>query len=180
MATYPSRFQLVVAANPCPCSRGGRAADGGGCMCSSVQLRTYRRRISGPLLDRIDVRAVLEPISRAILDVDAAGEPTASVRERVMAARERSRARLAGTPWTTNAELPGPVLRRKVRVPQTSMLPLANDIDLKRLSTRGVDRVLKVAWTIADLAGHDEPTLDDVELARALRFGANPRTAAWS
>lgn len=175
VAVYPSRFQLVVAANPCPCSRGGRA-DGTSCICTTTQLRSYRRKISGPLLDRIDVRATLEPVSRAILDENAAGEPTAVVRERVMAARERSRHRLADTPWTTNAELPGPVLRRQFRVPTAAMRPLTADLDKDRLSTRGVDRVLKVAWTIADLAGHPAPSVDDVERARAFRFGTTPRT----
>jgi magnesium chelatase family protein len=178
VATYPSRFQLVVAANPCPCSRGGRAADAGACICTTTQLRSYRRKISGPLLDRIDVRATLEPVSRAILDADAAGEPTAVVRDRVIAARERSGHRLAETPWTTNSQVPGPVLRRKFRVPAAAMRPLAADLDHDRLSTRGVDRVLKVAWTIADLAGHDIPTVGDVERARAFRFGTTPRTAA--
>jgi magnesium chelatase family protein len=177
VATYPSRFQLVVAANPCPCSRGGRA-DGTSCICTTTQLRSYRRKISGPLLDRIDVRATLEPVSRAILDADAAGEPTEVVRARVMEARERSLHRLADTPWNTNGELPGPVLRRKFRVPAEAMRPLAEDLDRERLSSRGVDRVLKVAWTIADLAGHPTPTIDDVERARAFRFGTTPRTAA--
>jgi magnesium chelatase family protein len=170
-ATYPARFQLVLAANPCPCSKGGRSTDASGCRCTSVQLRAYQSRLSGPLLDRIDLRARLAPISRAILDAGAGGEPTAIVRDRVCAARERARWRLHGTPWTTNAEVPGPALRSRWRPPTEALVGLQVDLDRKQSSNRGVDRVLKVSWTLADLAGRDAPTRDDVELARSLRFG---------
>lgn len=173
-ATYPARFQLVLAANPCPCARGGRSSDASSCVCTSVQLRAYRNRLSGPLLDRIDLRARLAPISRAVLAAGSAGEPTAAVRERVLQARERSARRLRGTRWTTNAAVPGPALRRRWPVPAEAVRSLASDIDRGQLSTRGVDRVLKVAWTVADLAGHDQPDAEDVRLARSLRLGDTP------
>jgi magnesium chelatase family protein len=173
-ATYPSRFQLVLAANPCPCSKGGRSSDAAGCRCTSVQLRAYQNRLSGPLLDRIDLRARLAPISRAILDVGASGEPTAVVRQRIALARERATWRLRGTPWSTNAQVPGPVLRSRWRPPGDALADLRIDLDRGRSSTRGIDRVLKVAWTLADLAGHDRPDRDDVQTARSLRFGAEP------
>jgi magnesium chelatase family protein len=173
-ATYPARFQLVLAANPCPCARGGRSSDAASCVCTSVQLRAYRNRLSGPLLDRIDLRARLAPISRAVLTAGSAGEPTAAVRERIAQARDRSGRRLRGTRWATNAAVPGPALRRRWPVPQEAVRLLASDIDRGLLSTRGVDRVLKVAWTVADLSGHDQPDAEDVRLARALRLGDAP------
>lgn len=168
-ATYPARFQLVLAANPCPCARGGRSTDAASCRCSAPQLRTYQNRLSGPLLDRIDLRARLAPVSRAVLAAGASGEPTAAVRERVLQARDRAARRLAGTPWLTNAEVPGPDLRRRWPIPGDALVTLSADLDLQRLSTRGVDRVMKVAWTLADLGGRDVPTRGDVERARALR-----------
>jgi magnesium chelatase family protein len=178
VATYPARFQLVLAANPCPCARGGRSTDAASCRCSSVQLRAYRNRLSGPLLDRIDLRARLTPVSRAVLAAGASGEPTAAVRERVLEARARATRRLASTPWGTNAEVPGPDLRRRWPIPGDALVSLSADLDLQRLSTRGVDRVMKVAWTLADLAGRDVPNRDDVERARALRvIGATAELA---
>jgi magnesium chelatase family protein len=169
-ATYPSQFQLVLAANPCPCARGGRATDASSCRCTAVQLKAYRNRMSGPLLDRIDLRARLAPMSRAILDVGASGEPTAVVRERVMAARERATWRLRETRWTTNSQVPGPELRSRWRPPTEALADLQIDIDRGRSSNRGVDRILKVAWTLADLAGRDAPNRDDVARARVLRL----------
>lgn len=172
-ATYPSRFQLVLAANPCPCAKGGQSTDPGSCVCSSVQLRAYRARISGPLLDRIDLRARLAPISRAILNAGAAGEPSAIVRDRVSGARERAARRFRDTPWSTNAQIPGPVIRRCWPLGDDALESLRRDADRSRLSSRGVERVLKVAWTVADLVGHDRPTAGDVDVARGLRFGAD-------
>jgi magnesium chelatase family protein len=180
VATYPSRFQLVLAANPCPCAKGGRSTNASNCLCTSVQLRAYRTRMSGPLLDRIDLRARLAPISRAILSAGASGEPSEIVRERVQAARDRTLWRLRGTPWTTNAQVPGPVLRSRWQPPAAALSTLKLDVDRSVLSTRGIDRVLKVAWTLADLAGRDVPELEDVDAARALRYGAEPTVLARS
>jgi magnesium chelatase family protein len=174
VTTYPARFLLLLAANPCPCARGGEASDTASCSCSSAQKRAYVGRLSGPMDDRIDVRATLAPVSRAVLSVDASGEATAAIRARVQAARERTAYRMRGTPWTTNAEVPGPELRRHWPVPVEAMAQLYRDLDRGSLSTRGVDRLLKVAWTVADLAGHERPDAGDVAAARALRFGAQP------
>jgi magnesium chelatase family protein len=180
MATYPSRFQLILAANPCPCAKGGRSTDPSNCVCSSVEMRAYRNRVSGPLLDRIDLRARLAPISRAILTAGATGEPSAAVRERVQAARDRATWRLRGTPWTTNAQVPGPTLRRRFSLPSEALGTLKVDTDRGQLSSRGVERVMKVAWTIADLAGHEVPDLGDVDAARALRYGSEATALARS
>jgi len=131
-------------------------------------------------MDRIDVRAVLEPATRAVLSDDGHAEPTTVVRARVEAARLCALDRLAGTPWLTNAEVPGPDLRRRWPVPGRALRPIRLDLDRGRLTARGVDRVLKVAWTCADLAGRSVPELDDVLRARALRFGAATRDLAES
>jgi magnesium chelatase family protein len=175
-ATYPSQFQLVLAANPCPCARGGRVTDAASCRCSAPQLRAYKARLSGPLLDRIDLRTRLEPISRAILDVGARGESTAAVRERVVAARDRAAWRLHGTPWTSNSQVPGPVLRHRWRPPTEALADLQLDFDHGRESNRGIDRILKIAWTLADLGGRDAPSRDDVEKARELRLTQDGET----
>jgi magnesium chelatase family protein len=170
-ATYPARFLLVLAANPCPCAAGGQEGDAASCMCSSTVRRRYKSRMSGPLRDRIDVVVELDPVSRLVLDDGAQGEPTAQVRERVLAARDRAGRRLRGTPWTTVGEVPGPVVRRRWRLPSDVTGPLRVAMGRQLLSTRGTDRVLKVAWTLADLAGRDRPTVDDVNEALALRAG---------
>ena len=135
-ATYPSRFQLVLAANPCPCARGGRSTDASACRCTLAQLPAYRNRLSGPLLDRIDLRARLAPISRAILDVRRSGEPTAAVRERVMAARDRAA-------WRLLARRGRPTPRCPARVcaaggdPDSRRWPLSVDIDRGRSRPAG-------------------------------------------
>ena len=171
VAEYPSRFLLVLAANPCACSAGGREPGASNCLCSSSQRSRYLSRISGPLLDRIDIKVDLEPVSRAVLEADATGEPTASVRERVTAARTRALDRLCGTPWSSMADVPGPVLRRRWPVPRPALRPLLAMLDRGGLSTRGLDRVMRVAWTLSDLAGRSEPGVEQVAEAYALRTG---------
>jgi magnesium chelatase family protein len=180
VTTYPSRFLLVLAGNPCPCAKGGGSSGAGDCVCTAQQRRRYRARLSGPFEDRMDVRCELLPVSRAVLQADAVGESTQAVAARVQMARDRARRRLAGTAWTTNAEVPGPTLRKRWPVPAAALRELFVDVDRGRLSTRGVDRVLKVAWTVADLAGHDRPDAADIDAARSLRFGALPRRLARS
>ena len=171
VVTYPCRFLLVLAANPCPCVAGGQVADPSQCTCNSVTRRNYQSRLSGPLRDRVDLMVELEPVSRAVLTEGAVAESTAAVRARVEAARDRARHRLRGTPWSMVGEIPGPTLRRCWPIPAAAMRVLLAEIDRKTLSTRGYDRVLRVAWTLADLAGHDRPTEDDVAESWALRRG---------
>jgi magnesium chelatase family protein len=170
MARYPSRFLLVLAANPCPCSAGGREP-GLGCICSSPTRQRYTARISGPLLDRVDILVTLESVSRAVLENGVRGESTAAVRERVLAARERAKHRMAGSPWTTVGEVPGPAIRRRWPVPREVTGPLYRLLDRGNLSTRGLDRVLKIAWTLADLADLPRPAIDQVQEAYELRTG---------
>ncbi|GEL94360.1 YifB family Mg chelatase-like AAA ATPase [Cellulomonas composti] len=162
-ARYPARFQLVLAANPCPCGRAvGKGLD---CSCRVEQRRRYFGKLSGPLLDRVDLQVELGP-ARA----DAvAGESSATVAARVRAARDAQAARLAGTPWRTNAEVPGGWLRERLGADRSLMSGLDRAVDRGTLSLRGVDRVLRVAWTLADLAGRDAPNPSDVGHALALR-----------
>lgn len=163
----PARFQLVLAANPCPCGRF--AGTGAGCGCAPQARRRYFSRLSGPLLDRIDLRVTLETPTAADLEFGQ-GEPTATVADRVAAARERATRRLQGTPWQVNAHVPGPTLRRQYP-PQPSAAALLRR-DVSGLSARGADRVLRTAWTLADLAGHAQPTTDDVAGALGYREGS--------
>jgi magnesium chelatase family protein len=171
VVTYPCRFLLVLAANPCPCVAGGQEADPSRCQCSPVTRRSYQSRLSGPLRDRLDLLVELDPVSRAVLTEGAVGESTAAVRARVEAARDRARHRLRGTPWSTVGEVPGPTLRRCWPISGTALRPMLSMVERNTLSTRGYDRVLRVAWTIADLSGHDSPTAADVEESWALRRG---------
>lgn len=164
-ARYPARFQLVLAANPCPC---GRATGSGlGCDCTSLERRRYFGRISGPLLDRVDVQVEVPPVVRAQLGVP--GESTAVVAARVAAARTAQTARWEGTPWRVNAEVPGRELRDRLRAGARLLTDVDDAVDAGWLTLRGADRVLRVAWTLADLAGIDAPTRAEVGLAMALR-----------
>ncbi|MER5180103.1 YifB family Mg chelatase-like AAA ATPase [Streptomyces sp. NPDC002896] len=166
----PARFLMVLAANPCPCGRYTVAGEG--CDCPPSVIRRYQARLSGPLLDRVDLRVQVERVTRSELTAGGApGESTRTVAERVRAARERSAARLAGTPWRTNGEVPGHELRSKWRALPGAMAEAERDLERGLLTARGLDRVLRVAWTVADLAGHDCPDAGDVALALQLRTG---------
>lgn len=165
-AMYPARFQLVLAANPCPC--GMAVGKGAACTCSVTARRRYLARLSGPLLDRVDVQVEVLPVTRADRE-GGPGEPTAVVAARVAAARAAARTRLAATPWTTNAEVPGRWLRDLLGPRDRMLGAIDAALDAGTLSLRGVDRVLRVAWTLADLAGHDAPTVADMGQALLLR-----------
>ncbi|WP_432560476.1 YifB family Mg chelatase-like AAA ATPase [Granulicoccus sp. GXG6511] len=168
-ACYPARFQLVLAANPCPC--GHAETPGGNCTCLPARIRHYRERLSGPILDRIDIHQHLMPLVRSQIQGHlVASESSRTVADRVAEARARQARRFRGLGWLTNSEVPGPALR--------SVLPLPDGLELLddavrrgSLSSRGVDKSLRLAWTIADLAGKDVPTRTDIRLALALRRG---------
>ncbi|MBL1068364.1 YifB family Mg chelatase-like AAA ATPase [Streptomyces sp. 7-21] len=166
----PARVLLVLAANPCPCGRHG--SPGGECECLPSAVRRYQARLSGPLLDRVDLRVPVEPVGRAeLLSQGGRGEPTARVAGRVRLARERAAARYADTPWRTNGEVPGHELRTRFAPAPGALLRAEQDLERGLLTARGLDRVLRVAWTVADLAGHDRPTAEDVDAALELRTG---------
>jgi magnesium chelatase family protein len=169
-ARYPARFTLVLAANPCPCGAAGLA--GGGCTCTPLARRRYLERLSGPLLDRVDLRCRLNPVSRAAMLADRGlAESSATVRLRVEAARDRAARRLRGTPWRVNGDVPGPALRAQFPVAADALRPIQRDLLAGRLSARGVDRLLRVAWTLADLTGADRPGWREVGEARSVRLG---------
>jgi magnesium chelatase family protein len=164
VARYPARFQLVLAANPCPCA----SPDPRECICTSNEKRRYMGKLSGPLLDRVDLRVDM-PRERAQEFSEAAGESTAAVRDRVKAARDAAADRWRQHGIRTNAEVSGVLLRRRYRLEQNAMEPLKTALDRGLVSIRGVDRTLRVAWTLADLAGRTSPGRDDVFSALSFR-----------
>jgi len=166
IARFPARFQLVLAANPCPC--GMAVGKGLACTCRSEQRRRYFGKLSGPLLDRVDLQVEVHPVPRSALDAGG-GEPTAAVARRVRAARAAQGARLAGTPWRSNADVPGGWFRERLGASRELLTDLDRAMDRGLLSLRGVDRVLRVAWTLADLAGRDAPGRGDIGQALLLR-----------
>ncbi|WP_255955432.1 YifB family Mg chelatase-like AAA ATPase [Streptomyces odontomachi] len=179
MMRLPARFLMALAANPCPCGRYG-AADGG-CECRASSIRRYRARLSGPLMDRVDLRVTVEPVTRSeLLRLHTGAEPSAVVAERVRAARERAAARYADTPWTTNSEVPGHELRTRWQVAPGALGRAEEDLERGLLTARGLDRVLRVAWTVADLAGRDRPEAADVDWALELRTGVRRGTVLGS
>ena len=167
---YPARVQLVMATNPCPCGRGfGAGAD---CTCTPTQRRAYAGRIGGPLLDRIDLRIDVPPMTRAGL-AGPAGESSAVVAERVRAARAVQADRWSGCDWRLNAQAPGSVLRTSPwRPSRATTAGLDRALDRGEVTLRGYDRVLRVAWTVADSRGRTAPGPDEVTTAMFLRSTA--------
>jgi magnesium chelatase family protein len=162
----PARFQLVLAANPCPCGLG--SGRGERCRCSPMARRRYAERISGPLLDRIDLRLEVTDPFRSAAAIGPAGESSAVVAQRVQDARQRSAERLHGSGWTVNAQVPGSELRRRWAL-DARCAEILHGAERDGLSLRGADRVLRVAWTLADLADIECPGVDQVQTALALR-----------
>nr|WP_281069475.1 YifB family Mg chelatase-like AAA ATPase [Microbacterium amylolyticum] len=171
VARFPARFQLVLAMNPCPCGEFGVA--GGTCTCSPAEVRRYAGKISGPLLDRVDIDLRLQRVVR--LDAEAAPTlTTAAAREQVREARERAARRLQDTPWRTNADVSGPWLRNgPYALSGTPRQSLDAALNNGMLTLRSYDRVTRVAWTVADLAGHDAPDALDVGRALFLKKGVS-------
>jgi len=162
---FPTRFMLVAATNPCPC---GFAGVGDRCECGEADLRRHRRRLSGPLLDRMDLLVDVVAPSEHELKAPAATS-SARVRAAVAEARERQQRRFAGAAASCNGEMDVRLVRRHVRLPPAAEDALAHAYALGTLSARGRDRVLRVARTIADLRRRDTVTSDDVLTALGLR-----------
>ena len=173
---YPARFQLVMAANPCACAPP-RPTD---CSCSSLEKRRYTHRLSGPMLDRVDLQVSLQPVEALSWDggtgagLEEVPEDTASVRARVLAARAAARERWREAGWHTNAEVPGPELRRRGRLPRDAGEVLERQLRTGAMTARGVDRALRVAWTIADLRGAAGPERADIVEAVGFKGYADP------
>lgn len=163
IARYPARFQLVMAANPCPC---GRALER--CECTSLMQRRYFSRLSGPLLDRVDLHTNL--VAHGVGDMyQEPGETSAIVAQRVAAARSAAEDRLEGTPWRSNAEVPGTWLRQQWGPDRSLIEPIHAAVRTGALSMRAADRVARVAWTIGDLGGRVSPSRADILTALSLR-----------
>lgn len=169
-ATFPARFTLVLAANPCPCAKAD--SGGAGCDCSPSTKRRYLARLSGPLLDRVDVKVQLEQVNRHDMLYDRRfAESSEVVARRVAAARERSATRLRGTPWRLNAEIPGAELRRSFVPAPGALQSLDQAMELGQVSARGADKIVRVAWSVADLAGKSRPGAAEVQTAIGLWLG---------
>ncbi len=172
-ATFPARFQLVMATNPCPC--GDYGVPGGRCVCPSLAIRRYLGKLSGPLMDRVDIELSLQRVAIARYGApDAAALTTARARELVTAARERAAVRLAATPWRTNARVSGAWLRTGPLAPEPAIRrPLDAALHRGSLTLRGYDRVLRVAWSVADLAARDRLSVADIGRALYLKKGVH-------
>ena len=175
-AVFPARCQLVMAANPCPC---GKAFLPSGCQCSAMSRARYSQKLSGPLLDRIDIRLVIQPVSALkmrLLDDVAGAEPMTSTqaRHKVEQARQLAAGRLGSTPWRTNSQVSANYLRGALKLPTSVTSPIDKALNRGRISMRGYDRCLRLAWTIADLAGRTSPNEDDINLAAELRGNDSP------
>lgn len=166
-ASFPADFQLVLAANPCPC--GNAVGKGIECTCTPMARRRYASRLSGPLLDRVDLQLEVHPITsaRMVLAEDEPQTDSRTVGRRVAKARASQANRWKDTPWRLNSEVPGDELRKRVNPKQVR--DLMRYLDTGKISLRGTDRVLRVAWTLADLAERDHPNDTDIGMALALR-----------
>ena len=166
---FPARFTLVAAANPCPCGFEGDQRRH--CRCRSDRVDQYRQKLSGPLLDRIDLRLRVPRLTKQELMGSEQGETSATIRDRVQSARDRQRGRWSHLGVACNAHLPGPVARRSVRLSPEAEHLLGGAVDRLGLTGRGFDRAIKVARTIADLAGAEVVGPDHVAEALSYRDG---------
>ena len=172
-ATYPCAFTLLLAANPCPCAKGDR------CTCTPQARRGYLGKLSGPVLDRIDLHVTLDAVTRAdVMAENGVGEPSADIAARVQHARLRAAQRYRGTPWTRNGEVPPSELRRRWPLATEVLAPLGAALDDGMLTARGFGRVLRVAWTLADLLDAGQPSRELIAMALGWRQGNDRWLAA--
>ena len=164
--TYPSQFMLVCAMNPCKCGYFGHPS--GRCNCTDQSIRTYRKRISGPMLDRIDLHVPVQSVAYDQLRERKPAESSEAIRARVNAARARQRSRYAGTGVYCNAQLTPGMMREHCPLTDEAQQLMAGAFDALGLSARAHDRILKVARTIADLAG--EERISQMHVAEAIQY----------
>jgi len=167
--SYPARFLLVLAANPCPC--GKFSGKGRNCTCTSQQVRRYLGKLSGPLMDRIDLRVQVDPLSRVELSKPELGEASATIKERVVSARAIASERFRNEKWSLNSEIPSRALRTTYQPEKPAMNFLHSELDQERITARGLHKVMRTAWSIADMSGHSLPSLEDTQIAYSLREG---------
>ena len=169
-ARYPARFQLILAANPCPC--GQAATPGAHCQCAPTVVRRYAEKISGPIRDRIDINQAFLPLRRTS-EGDAAAGRVLSCGRGARTASSRPAASALGWQLADQRRGSGTYLRRHLPLPD-GLQTVDEAVDRGRLSARGVDKVLRLAWTVADLAGRDKPGREEVAIALAMRRGEQP------
>jgi len=172
-ARFPASFQLVLAANPCPCGNAGTRD--GDCRCTPLAVRRYLGRLSGPLLDRVDIRMDVHRITAAQLRASAELPrlDTAAARTRILAARATAVDRLRSTPWSLNAQVAGAWLRSPIGAPaRGATAALDRALERGGITMRGYDRVLRLAWTLSDLDGTSRPDAEHVGRALYLRKAA--------
>jgi len=168
---FPADVQLVLTANPCPCGFAGSVVRA--CTCAPMAVRRYQGRLSGPLLDRVDLHGTVVPATPAALAADAGErESSATVAQRVLAARDRQAQRFADQPWSSNADIPPSGLTGAWAPDPAAVAMLADALARGVVSARGRDRVARVSWTLADLAGDARPGLDHVTEAMAYHRSA--------
>jgi magnesium chelatase family protein len=149
--------------NPCPCGYHGSSVRS--CICDLARVRRYRGRVSGPLLDRLDLQVEVPQVDFKDLTTAREGEPSSTVRERVILARGRQRHRLAGTGLHANAQLGPKQIARWCQLDNGSQKQLATLVQKRGISARGVHRILRVARTLADLAGQEQIGRDHLRCA---------------
>ena len=173
-ATYPCAFALVMAANECPCAQPVSR-----CSCPPERRRTYLSRLSGPLMDRVDINVKMGAITKADVLLDKEGQTSAQLAARVENAREAAALRFEGTPWRTNSDVPALDLQARWPLSVEARAPLMRAMDSGQLTARGYGRVQRMAWTIADLAGHVSPTSEDASRALFMRLGDSVTSGTW-
>ncbi|HNJ79015.1 MAG TPA: YifB family Mg chelatase-like AAA ATPase [Marmoricola sp.] len=172
-AIFPARGIVVLAANPCPCGEYHPGNRDNPCICTEVRRRDYRRKLSGPIADRIDIARFVEPEFGAGRVPDPTNRPQTSqeIRHRVTAARQRQAERYSGHDWRINAHVPGPIIRQNWPMTPAAMQALDVEIYSGRITRRGATRVHRLAWTIADLRDVPTPGTDEFLIALQLRTG---------
>jgi magnesium chelatase family protein len=171
-ATFPARTMVVIASNPCPCGDYHPSRRDSRCVCTEVRRREYRKKLSGPVVDRVDITRHVEPVPpHEARDPLARPEPSAPIRERVTHARKRQAERYAGSPWRLNADVPGPELLADHPLTAAATRMLEEKIYAGGLTMRGGTRVHRLAWSVADLRGLDRPDVDELDVALRLRTG---------
>ena len=166
---FPASFQLVLATNPCPCGYG--YGTGQQCRCTSLQRRRYASKLSGPLLDRVDIQITMEPVSSRHFTADGTAESSSLVAQRVNAALQRAKRRLKPFGLQRNHQIPLQLFNdSRLRVGSEGQRILNQALDQQRISARGYGRTMRVAWTIADLMELDRPKAEHVDMALYLRL----------